>query len=281
MGSNTVRPYHHYRSQIGWTILKTSGAHALEPKVRWRIGLLGFLCDLLVPFVLFSHFRSSLCLLNPETLEQTYQGIMQNGKRLGTLGSHAFFLIFNENLSFQHDAVVSGVDHRPPLCPSPSLSSSSSSSMRSTATSRRTLVFEFPMVVPPTQSCHRPLRNRKRTLFTEEKTIQDVCLLSQQYYDRRDILRPTLESRRNGESYASNFGSLYDDSSSSSTVSLGYGVEYPEISSQLVLPVIPLPPSPNSRDSGSASSESSLLGLEIFGRIFDDNRRLRANREPH
>ncbi|MED6167806.1 hypothetical protein PIB30_006086 [Stylosanthes scabra] len=43
-------------------------------------GLLGFACDLLVPFALFSHFRSELRPLNPEILEHTYQDIMQNGK---------------------------------------------------------------------------------------------------------------------------------------------------------------------------------------------------------
>ncbi|MED6136998.1 hypothetical protein PIB30_060927 [Stylosanthes scabra] len=51
-----------------------------------RIGtgfdLQAFLRDLLVPRALFSHFRSDLSLLNPETLEQTNQGIERNGKHL-------------------------------------------------------------------------------------------------------------------------------------------------------------------------------------------------------
>ncbi|MED6141153.1 hypothetical protein PIB30_100486 [Stylosanthes scabra] len=49
-----------------------------------RNGLLGFVCDLIVPLALFSHFRSKLCLLNPETLEHTHQGIVRNGKRFKT-----------------------------------------------------------------------------------------------------------------------------------------------------------------------------------------------------
>ncbi|MED6151110.1 hypothetical protein PIB30_079149 [Stylosanthes scabra] len=56
-----------------------------------RNGLLGFACDLFIPLALFSHFRSELCLLKPETLERKHQGIVQNGKRFKTrkaLGSH-------------------------------------------------------------------------------------------------------------------------------------------------------------------------------------------------
>ncbi|MED6128684.1 hypothetical protein PIB30_100350 [Stylosanthes scabra] len=45
-----------------------------------RNGLLGFVCDLLVPLALFNHFRSELCLLKLETLECTHQGIVRNGK---------------------------------------------------------------------------------------------------------------------------------------------------------------------------------------------------------
>ncbi|MED6125102.1 hypothetical protein PIB30_065336 [Stylosanthes scabra] len=44
-------------------------------------GLQAFLRDLLVPRALFSHFRSDCSLLNPETLEQTNQGIERNGKQ--------------------------------------------------------------------------------------------------------------------------------------------------------------------------------------------------------
>ncbi|MED6222491.1 hypothetical protein PIB30_064947 [Stylosanthes scabra] len=39
-----------------------------------------FLRDFLVPRALFSHFRSGLILLNPETLAQTNQGIERKGK---------------------------------------------------------------------------------------------------------------------------------------------------------------------------------------------------------
>ncbi|MED6127731.1 hypothetical protein PIB30_090920 [Stylosanthes scabra] len=48
-----------------------------------RIGLSAFLCDLLIPRALFSHFRSELCLLKPEILERTHQGIVRNRKREG------------------------------------------------------------------------------------------------------------------------------------------------------------------------------------------------------
>ncbi|MED6206621.1 hypothetical protein PIB30_028611 [Stylosanthes scabra] len=40
-----------------------------------------FCCDLFVPLVLSGHFRSELCLLNPETLKHTHQGIVRNGKQ--------------------------------------------------------------------------------------------------------------------------------------------------------------------------------------------------------
>ncbi|MED6177965.1 hypothetical protein PIB30_103138 [Stylosanthes scabra] len=46
-----------------------------------RNGLLGFVCDLLVPLTFFSHFRSELCLLKPETLKRTHQGMVRNGKQ--------------------------------------------------------------------------------------------------------------------------------------------------------------------------------------------------------
>ncbi|MED6151112.1 hypothetical protein PIB30_079151, partial [Stylosanthes scabra] len=49
-----------------------------------RNGLLGFACDLLVLLALFSHFRSELFLLKPETLERTHQGIVRNEKRFKT-----------------------------------------------------------------------------------------------------------------------------------------------------------------------------------------------------
>ncbi|MED6135615.1 hypothetical protein PIB30_048275 [Stylosanthes scabra] len=43
-----------------------------------------FCCDLLIPFALSGHFHSELRLLNPETVECTYQGIVRNGKRFNT-----------------------------------------------------------------------------------------------------------------------------------------------------------------------------------------------------
>ncbi|MED6214391.1 hypothetical protein PIB30_102535, partial [Stylosanthes scabra] len=53
-------------------------------RIGSRNGLLGFACDLLVSLILFSHFRSEVCLLKPETLERTHQGIVRNGKRFKT-----------------------------------------------------------------------------------------------------------------------------------------------------------------------------------------------------
>ncbi|MED6202678.1 hypothetical protein PIB30_107960, partial [Stylosanthes scabra] len=47
-------------------------------------GLQTFLCDLLVPRAFFTHFRSELCQLKPETLECTHQGIVRNGKQFKT-----------------------------------------------------------------------------------------------------------------------------------------------------------------------------------------------------
>ncbi|MED6164144.1 hypothetical protein PIB30_086857, partial [Stylosanthes scabra] len=49
-----------------------------------RNALLGFVCDLPIPLALFSHFRSELCLLKPETLERTNQGIVRNAKQFKT-----------------------------------------------------------------------------------------------------------------------------------------------------------------------------------------------------
>ncbi|MED6146371.1 hypothetical protein PIB30_033879 [Stylosanthes scabra] len=43
-----------------------------------------FCRDPFVPLALSGHFRSELCLLNPETLKHTYQGIMRNGKQFKT-----------------------------------------------------------------------------------------------------------------------------------------------------------------------------------------------------
>ncbi|MED6185618.1 hypothetical protein PIB30_058879 [Stylosanthes scabra] len=66
---------------------KAIGAYTLALRcVRTgsRNGLLGFVCDLIVLLALFSHFRSELCLLKPETLEHTHQGIVQNGKQFKT-----------------------------------------------------------------------------------------------------------------------------------------------------------------------------------------------------
>ncbi|MED6127720.1 hypothetical protein PIB30_090809 [Stylosanthes scabra] len=47
-------------------------------------GLQAILRDLLLPRTLFSHFRSELFLLKPETLERTHQGIVRNGKHFKT-----------------------------------------------------------------------------------------------------------------------------------------------------------------------------------------------------
>ncbi|MED6141235.1 hypothetical protein PIB30_101206 [Stylosanthes scabra] len=63
---------------------KAIGAYALAlgcVRTGSRNDLLGFVCNLLVHLDLFSHFHSELCLLKPETLERTHQGIMRNGKR--------------------------------------------------------------------------------------------------------------------------------------------------------------------------------------------------------
>ncbi|MED6121297.1 hypothetical protein PIB30_028798 [Stylosanthes scabra] len=43
-----------------------------------------FCCDPFIPFALSGHFRSELCLLDPETLKHTHQGIVRNGKRFKT-----------------------------------------------------------------------------------------------------------------------------------------------------------------------------------------------------
>ncbi|MED6159300.1 hypothetical protein PIB30_041053 [Stylosanthes scabra] len=66
---------------------KAIGAHALTlgcVRIGSKNGLLHFVCNLLVPLALFSHFRSELCLLKPETLERTHQGIVRNRKRFKT-----------------------------------------------------------------------------------------------------------------------------------------------------------------------------------------------------
>ncbi|MED6199585.1 hypothetical protein PIB30_077310 [Stylosanthes scabra] len=47
-------------------------------------GLQAFLCDLLVPRTLFSHFRSELCPIKPEILERTHKGTVRNGKQFKT-----------------------------------------------------------------------------------------------------------------------------------------------------------------------------------------------------
>ncbi|MED6171300.1 hypothetical protein PIB30_039565 [Stylosanthes scabra] len=60
----------------------------MPPKSSWcvrrgcRIGFQAVLRDSLVPFALFSHFCSDLRLFKPEALEQTYQGIEWNEKRV-------------------------------------------------------------------------------------------------------------------------------------------------------------------------------------------------------
>ncbi|MED6160815.1 hypothetical protein PIB30_054858 [Stylosanthes scabra] len=43
-----------------------------------------FCCDLFIPFALSDHFPSELCLLYPETLKHTHQGIVRNGKQFKT-----------------------------------------------------------------------------------------------------------------------------------------------------------------------------------------------------
>ncbi|MED6140070.1 hypothetical protein PIB30_089669 [Stylosanthes scabra] len=78
---------------------KAIGAYALalgSVRTGSRNGLLGFACNLLIPLALFSHFRSELCLLKPETLERTHQGIVRNGKRFKTSKLKSF-------LSYVHD----------------------------------------------------------------------------------------------------------------------------------------------------------------------------------
>ncbi|MED6127928.1 hypothetical protein PIB30_092725 [Stylosanthes scabra] len=86
-------------SELHWCIRTgASGAYALAPNSCLgappkAIGActLALSCNLLVPLALFSHFRSELCLLKPETLERTHQGIVQNGKWFKTrkpVGSH-------------------------------------------------------------------------------------------------------------------------------------------------------------------------------------------------
>ncbi|MED6212395.1 hypothetical protein PIB30_082880 [Stylosanthes scabra] len=140
--------------------------------------------------------------------------------------------------------------------------------MESTATSQRTPMLEFPMTIPLAQPRHRPPRKRRRTL-TEGFTIQDTCLRTQQYYQERCIPRPTVESQRDGESYASNFGSLYDDSSSESSVSIGLTI----LSAAHPSPVT------DSGDSTSTSSDSSLWDMDIIGRIVEQNRQFRARRD--
>ncbi|MED6209396.1 hypothetical protein PIB30_054295 [Stylosanthes scabra] len=41
-------------------------------------------CDPFVPFALSGHFRSELCLLNPETLKRTHQSIVWNEEQFKT-----------------------------------------------------------------------------------------------------------------------------------------------------------------------------------------------------
>ncbi|MED6127267.1 hypothetical protein PIB30_086491, partial [Stylosanthes scabra] len=66
---------------------KAIGAYALAlgcVRTGSRNGILGFACDILVPLALFSDFHSELCMLKPETLERTHQGIVRNGKQFKT-----------------------------------------------------------------------------------------------------------------------------------------------------------------------------------------------------
>ncbi|MED6215414.1 hypothetical protein PIB30_113408, partial [Stylosanthes scabra] len=81
-----------HAAQVWWPCThRASGAYApmlegacapLLQCVRMGVSfdLQAFLHDLFDPRALFSHFRSDLSLLKPETLEQTNQGIEQNGK---------------------------------------------------------------------------------------------------------------------------------------------------------------------------------------------------------
>ncbi|MED6225889.1 hypothetical protein PIB30_097969, partial [Stylosanthes scabra] len=52
--------------------------------IGFGFGLQAFLCDLLVPRALFSHFHFELYLLKPEILERTHQGIVRNEKQFKT-----------------------------------------------------------------------------------------------------------------------------------------------------------------------------------------------------
>ncbi|MED6171739.1 hypothetical protein PIB30_043618 [Stylosanthes scabra] len=113
-GSNNNKPRSKYNLSIHITIhaglhwcvcIGASGAYALAPistlgvlpkaigayalalgcvRTGSRNGLLGFVCDILVPLTFFSHFHSELFLLKPKTLERTHQGIVQNGKQFKT-----------------------------------------------------------------------------------------------------------------------------------------------------------------------------------------------------
>ncbi|MED6183300.1 hypothetical protein PIB30_036661 [Stylosanthes scabra] len=68
-----------------------------------RIGsgfvLQAFLCDLLVPRALFSHFRSELCLSKPEILERTHQGILAENFVQTAMHNHCPSLAFLSNLT--------------------------------------------------------------------------------------------------------------------------------------------------------------------------------------
>ncbi|MED6137593.1 hypothetical protein PIB30_066371 [Stylosanthes scabra] len=81
-GAYTLAPI----STLG-VLPKYIGEYALAlgcVRIWSRNGLLDFVCDLLIPLALFSHFCFELCPLKPETLERTHQGIVWNGKRFKT-----------------------------------------------------------------------------------------------------------------------------------------------------------------------------------------------------
>ncbi|MED6125419.1 hypothetical protein PIB30_068379 [Stylosanthes scabra] len=81
-------------------------------RIGSRFGLQAFLCNLLVPRALFSHFRSELFLLKPETLERTHQGIeiqeekQENLKNLRKKKEE-------ETHTFEHEPPSLGVEKSP------------------------------------------------------------------------------------------------------------------------------------------------------------------------
>ncbi|MED6160135.1 hypothetical protein PIB30_048562, partial [Stylosanthes scabra] len=105
-----------------------------------------------------------------------------------------------------------GADRQRPPQPS-----SLTGSTDSTATSRRTPVFEFPMEVPPAQPCHMPRRKRHRTLLVEGYTHRDAHLRGQCYRQEHDLPEPDMGPQHLQSRSDSNFGSLYSSPSDTST----------------------------------------------------------------